>query len=58
MKSLESCRACSGRLKRTMLAIEKVLCVGIPVPNYGGGVEAIAGAEVTAKTAVGLTGCV
>lgn len=31
--------------------------VGITVLNYGGGVEAMAGAEVTAKTAVGLSGC-
>lgn len=57
MKSSESCRACSGRFKiGARLAIEMVSSVEIPVLSYGGGVEAIAGAEVTAKTAVGLTG--
>lgn len=57
MKSSESCRAFSGRFKiGARLAIEKFSSAGIPVLNYGGGVEAIAGAEVTAETAVGLTG--
>lgn len=35
----------------------KGFCIGIPVLNYGGGVEAMAGAEITATMAVGLTGC-
>lgn len=37
--------------------MREVIWVGTPVRNYGGGVEAMAGAEATAKTAVGLTGC-